>query len=73
MNKIILGDFRDFDIPGDAFIFSDPPYNQRYHYREYDDNLKLGEYRALLEAAFKGRRSAIVLYPEETVNLLGGG
>lgn len=70
---IIHGDFRRHDIPKDAFIISDPPYNQGYHYRTYKDALPDDEYVSLLLSAFAGRKSVIIHYPEETVNLLGGG
>lgn len=75
INNIIHGDFRDFlsDIPEDAFWISDPPYNQKYHYGIYGDNLPTTEYSNLLLSAFDGKKSVIILYPEETVNLLGGG
>lgn len=72
-NQIIHGDFRDFNIPEEAFFISDPPYNQGYHYAEYRDSLEQDEYTKLLIDAFRGRKAVIVLYPEETVNLLGGG
>lgn len=74
-NKIIHGDFREYlkDIPKDAFFISDPPYNQKYHYSTYGDDLPTTEYGKLLEDAFKDRKSAIILYPEETINILGGG
>jgi len=73
INKIIHGDFRNYSIPKDAFFISDPPYNQKYHYSTYGDDLPTTEYGKLLEDAFKGRKSAIILYPEETINILGGG
>lgn len=73
MNKIILGDFRDYDIPEDAYIVSDPPYNQGYHYNEYGDRVPEEEYVDLLMAAFAGKKSVIIHYPEETINLMGGG
>lgn len=71
-NIIIHGDFRDYleDIPEDAFIISDPPYNQKYHYSQYGDNLEVKEYLQLLEDAFGGNQSVIIHYPEETVNLI---
>lgn len=74
-NKIIHGDVRDYldQIPEDAFIISDPPYNQKYHYSLYDDDLPTHEYTDLLLGVFKDRRSVVILYPEETINLLGGG
>ena len=73
MNKIIHGDFREFDIPKDAFFVSDPPYNQKYHYSTYEDNLEAQEYVKLLSNAFGGKKSVIIHYPEETINLIGGG
>ena len=73
MNRVINGDFRDYDIPKEAFIISDPPYNQGYHYNSYSDRLAPAEYRALLFTAFADKKSAIVLYPEETINIFGGG
>ena len=61
------------DVPDDAFFISDPPYNQKYHYSTYGDNLPTDEYCNLLWTAFKGKKAVVILYPEETVNLLGGG
>ena len=39
IEKIINGDFRDYLylFTKDAFIISDPPYNQDYHYSEYEE------------------------------------
>ena len=50
LNKIYCGNILDFidKIPEDAFIISDPPYNQKYHYDNYSDNLESDEYRDLL-------------------------
>jgi DNA modification methylase len=75
INRIVLGDCQKLmaDVPPDAYIISDPPYNQGYHYAEYGDSLALQEYRQLLAAAFKDRKSVVIHYPEETINLLGGG
>ena len=73
MNEVILGDFREHSIPDEAFFISDPPYNQKYHYSTYGDNLPTDEYCDLLWTAFKGKKSVVILYPEETINLLGGG
>lgn len=72
MNKIIHDDFRNHldKFERDAFIFSDPPYNQNYHYSEYKDSLEEYEYLKMLEDAFFGRKSIIILYPEPTINLL---
>lgn len=71
-NTIICGDCLEFinDIPKEAFIFSDPPYNQKYHYDNYSDNLDTSEYRDLLFNVFESRKSVIIHYPEETINIL---
>lgn len=73
-NSIILGNCLDFldSFPKEAFIISDPPYNQKYHYSEYKDNLKDNEYFNLLYKVFNNRKSVIIHYPEEIINLLGG-
>jgi site-specific DNA-methyltransferase (adenine-specific) len=72
VNKIIQGNCLDFieSIPGNAFLISDPPYNQKYHYDNYNDNLDKQEYRDLLFQVFGDRKSVIIHYPEETINIL---
>jgi hypothetical protein len=74
-NEVIHGDCRTYldRISQDVFFISDPPYNQSYHYDEYKDRMAAEEYATLLLTVFKGRKSSIILYPEETVQLLGGG
>ncbi len=71
-NEIILGDCRNYldAISRDAFFISDPPYNQDYHYTGYDDAIDAQEYRDLLYQVFEGRKSAIILYPEDTLRVL---
>jgi DNA modification methylase len=73
-NTIINGNCLDFisEFPNNAFIISDPPYNQKYHYLEYKDNLKEKEYFDMLYKIFNDRKSVIIHYPEEIINLLGG-
>jgi DNA modification methylase len=73
-NTIIKGNCLDFlnEFSTDAFIISDPPYNQKYHYSEYKDNLNNDEYFNLLYNVFNKRKSVIVHYPEEIINILGG-
>ena len=72
MSKLINDDFRNhlhlFD--SSATVITDPPYNQKYHYSEYSDNLHIDEYAELLKLAFEDMRSVIILYPEETINIL---
>ena len=72
INKIICGDCLDVikDIPDEVFIFSDPPYNQKYHYDNYNDNLDEQEYRDLLYNIFVDRKSVIIHYPKETLQIL---
>lgn len=72
MNEIINDDFRNhlalFD--GNAYIISDPPYNQNYHYGTYNDELDIDEYGQLLIDAFQGMQSVIIHYPEPTMNII---
>jgi DNA modification methylase len=71
--RVVHGDFRNHfgysRLPG--LVFSDPPYNQGYHYDEYRDRLHEDEYAALLRYAFSGHRAVVIHYPEETINVLG--
>ena len=71
-NTIINDDFRNHldKFTEDAFIISDPPYNQGYHYLEYGDTLSATQYIGLLKDAFHGRKSIVISYPEETINIL---
>lgn len=73
MNEIVFGDFRNFGFPLDCFVVSDTPYNQGYHYSKYTDNLEDKEYYEMLTAAFNSKKSVVISYPEETINLFGGG
>lgn len=72
MEKIICGDSRELieSVPDTAFVISDPPYNQNYHYNSYGDNVEEQEYRDLLYAVFEGRKAVIIHYPEETIRIL---
>lgn len=73
MNKIINDDFRNhldkFAFPN-AYVISDPPYNQGYHYSEYSDELTIDEYSQMIQDAFGGQQSVIISYPEETANII---
>ena len=70
---IINDDFRNHKNNdwNTAFIISDPPYNQNYHYLAYQDKLRLDEYAQLLLDAFGNYKAVIIHYPEETINILG--
>lgn len=71
-NKIIEGNCLDYldEIPENAFLISDPPYNQKYHYDNYDDDLSEQDYRDLLHRVFANKKSVIIHYPEETIKIL---
>lgn len=75
MPSLLVGDARELigRVPQDAYIISDPPYNQAYHYATYKDRMGADEYVAMLQSVFGGRKSVIIHYPEETINLMGGG
>lgn len=73
MNNIIINDdFRNHldKFQGNVYIISDPPYNQKYHYSSYGDDMQLKEYTEMLLEAFSGYNSVIIHYPEETVNVV---
>lgn len=72
---VFVGDARRLikEVPQDAFLISDPPYNQAYHYATYTDRLTSGEYQNLLGTVFGNRKAVVIHYPEETINLFGGG
>ena len=71
--EVIQGDCLEvlptFDLDS-AYLMSDPPYNQGYHYDNYEDNLDEEEYRQLLYDVFVDRRSVIIHYPEQTLEIL---
>jgi len=68
-------DCRDMlpQLGSDVFVFSDPPYNQKYHYDSYKDNLHEDTYANLIRSVFGDRKSIIIHYPEEMMMLCGGG
>lgn len=69
---IINDDFRNHLnlFTGDSYVISDPPYNQKYHYKEYSDDMNIDDYGIMLQNAFSGHKSVIISYPEETVNVV---
>ena len=73
--KIINGDCLEemTRIPEDAFIMSDPPYNQKYHYNSYKDNMGKDEYANMIRTVFGNRKSVLIHYPEEMMMICGGG
>jgi len=71
LDEIVNDDFRNHLalFSGNAYVISDPPYNQNYHYSEYDDNLDIDEYSSMLRNAFNGQQSVIIQYPEDMLNI----
>jgi DNA modification methylase len=51
---------------GIDLILTDPPYNIGFKYPNYDDNLSDQDYIDMIKL-FKGFKSAIIQYPEETM------
>lgn len=75
MNKLIHGDcLKEMKkIPENVYIISDPPYNQGYHYNSYHDRMGVDEYAAMLRKIFGDRKSVVIHYPEEMMQIFGGG
>ena len=61
-------DFRDvmYEIEEDFIVVTDPPYNIGYEYNEYPDDLSTKDYVEMI-GNLKGKRTAIIHYPEETM------
>lgn len=70
--KIIHDDFRSHldKFTPEAYVISDPPYNQGYHYYEYKDSMNVTHYGDMLKYAFSEWKSVIISYPEETINAI---
>lgn len=68
LNEVYNKDFRKGleDIKEDYVIVTDPPYNISYEYDNYSDDLSLEDYVELI-GNFKGKKIAIIHYPEETM------
>lgn len=61
------------NIPSDVFVFSDPPYNQGYHYNAYHDRMSDDGYATMLRTVFlQFKKSIVIHYPEEMMHIFGG-
>lgn len=60
-------DFRELGLI-DCITVSDPPYNRKYHYNSYRDNLDELEYFAMLKEVFS-KKAVVIHYPEELFKL----
>lgn len=66
--KIYNGKFQDFmdSMPNDIHIVTDPPYNIKFKYNTYEDNLTDDEYIEMI-SEFQNYPIAIIHYPEESM------
>ena len=66
--EIINKDFRQElnNVKEDVIIVTDPPYNIGFEYNKYQDDLSYDDYVELI-GHFKGMKTAIIHYPEETM------
>ena len=62
---------RDLDVDwNNVVIVNDPPFNIKYHYNEYMDDLKEQEYYEWLDEIFSlSNKKAIIHYPEQQFKL----
>jgi DNA modification methylase len=70
MSKVAIAnfDFRRAKFIPNGLTITDPPYNQKYHYSKYGDNLSESDYIELLSKI--PVPCVIIHYPEETINIL---
>lgn len=72
-NRIYNMDFREgmerFDFSEVKLVATDPPYNIKFKYNEYKDNMTQDEYIEMMQM-FKGMPAGIISYPEETMRYL---
>ena len=64
METLINADYKTVDIPKDAIIVIDPPFNIGYHYRSYEDKVKEDLYYDELAKLIKDRKAVVIHYPE---------
>lgn len=74
MSYVTLGD--SYELIGDIVssvenpvIVTDPPFNVRYHYRQYDDHKPEGAYWRDLASMFKLCPTCVTHYPEGIIRL----
>lgn len=66
MIKLYKGDCFDtkIDLPGNAVIITDPPFNMGYHYNGYKDKMPEPEYYRRLSELFCDKPLVCVMFPE---------
>jgi DNA modification methylase len=63
---IVNCDYKQIDIAKVDFVLSDPPYNIGFKYDSYKDTKKAEDYINMI-GHFKGKKCALIHYPEETM------
>jgi DNA modification methylase len=68
-STVFHGNFRQYltEIPDDAIVVTDPPYNINFPYAEHVDLMPDWEYMEMLAELSRFRKIAIIDYPEETM------
>jgi site-specific DNA-methyltransferase (adenine-specific) len=62
----ILDELRKQGVPFEKVIFvSDPPFNIKYHYNEYKDEMSEGDYYEWLQDVFGNQSKVIIHYHEQ--------
>ena len=68
MKKLIQGDclkiLKDISFKPNYILVSDPPFNIKYKYNSYKDNLEVNEYFKFLFNVFNGKKHILIHYPE---------
>lgn len=69
INKFHNIDFREIEIPPNSLIISDPPYNIKFNYPDYKDNMEKGEYIDMFRL-FVGKPCVFIHYPEPMIEFI---
>lgn len=64
MINLVNADYKTVDIPKDAIVVIDPPFNIGYHYKSYKDRINEETYFDELATLIKNRQAVVIHYPE---------
>lgn len=68
-SKDIFNKILDENKDKNIIVVSDPPFNIKYHYKNYKDNMKENEYFEMLYFYFHDLPSIVINYPEQLYKL----